>query len=417
LGLIWSAFIVFARGWIAGAFHVPPGLEPEASSALLVFALGTLLIFPAQVLLATLQGFERLDLSNICVVLGVLAQSVALVFGVSRGGGVEAAAWAGVLGQVVSGTLAAILFRRELRSVNPSGSGTTPALGDVIRLGGALQLLGILNALQFQSGRIVLGLLGNLTMVTQYELAFRVGFAVYSIPILIQGAIIPTVSRTEQSQEPAAVESLFTSATRWIYIKSVIALGLLWLLAPDLTRVWLGPGNETIARLIRLWALALSVSLAYSPGVAIARGLGRPWFEIISYGAALLTHVGLAIVLVPRYGPAGAIEAAGISFVVGFLVFVPLFHRHCHIPFRPWFRRELLPRLAAGVLTVTLGAGLLGLGRLAPHLPAQGWGHGVLATLLFITIFALLFVPLGDTQRLSQTLWQMRAGVLPRRRG
>jgi O-antigen/teichoic acid export membrane protein len=166
--------------------------------------------------------------------------------------------------------------------------------------------------------------------------------------------------------------------------------------------------------MIRLWTLSLAATLAYSPGVAIARGLGRPWFEILSYASALLAHVGFAIVLVPRFGPSGAIIAAGCSFLVGFLVFVPLFHRRCRIPFQPWFRKELLPRLVAGVLTVVIGAGLLGLGWLSPHLPMEGWRHGILATVLFVTIFALLFIPVGDTQRVSQIFWQMTSGVVAR---
>ena len=416
LGLIWSVFILLSRGWLARVFHVPAALGPEASTAFLIFALGIFLIFPVQVLLASLQGFERLDLSNLCMVFGVLAQSLALLIGVSRGGGLEAAAWAGVLGQAVSGILGLFMLRKQLHELRPTGAGVTPALGDVVRLGGALQLLGVLNALQFQSGRFVLGFLGNLTMVTQYELSFRVAYAVYSIPILIQGALIPTVSRIEQGQETSAVESLFRSGARWIYIKSVIGLGLLWLLAPDLTRVWLGPGHQQIASLIRLWAIALAASLAYSPGVAIARGLGRPWFEILSYAAALLTHVTLAIFLVPRFGPAGAITAAGVSFAVGFLVFVPLFHRRCGIPFRPWFQGELLPRAFGGLLTVGVGAILLGLGPLASSLPAQGWVHGVLGALVFLMIFAIFFVPLGDTQRLFQAGWQIMGGWAARRR-
>ena len=416
LGLIWSALIVLTRGWIATSFHVPDNLRPEALDSLVIFAAGTLLIFPVQVLVASLQGFERLDLSNLCMFLGVLAQSLVLVAGISAGGGIKAAALAGVVGQVVSGLLAGLLLRKQLRAVREDGQGTAPSLRDVIRLGGALQLLGVLNIFQFQAGRIVLGLVGNLTMVAQYELAFRVALAVYSIPILIQGAVIPTVSRTEQSEEPAAVRSLFTRATQWIYTQSVIALGLLWLLAPDLVRFWLGSGHEPIAHLIRWWAIAFVASVAYAPGVAIARGLGKPWFEVWSYCAALLTHVGLAILFVPRFGTAGAVAAAAVSFVVGFLVFVPVFHRRCAIPFLPWFQGELVPRVVAGSLAVALGAWLLGMGPVASHLPPPGLAHGVVATLVFMALFGVFFIPLGDTQRLSQTIWQITSAMLVRRR-
>ena len=269
--------------------------------------------------------------------------------------------------------------------------------------------------LQTQSGRIVLGLLGNLRMVGEYELAFRVAFAVYSIPILVQSAVIPTVSRISTSAGLSAVELVFISTSRWIYTQTVIALGLLWVLAPDITRVWLGPSHPHIAHLIRLWVTAYALCLAYSPGVAIARGLGRPWFEIWSYVAAVLMNISLATWWVPRYGTAGAITAAVVSFGIGLLVFVIVFHRRSGIPFGPWFRRELAPRALAGILAVGFCEVVLRAGPVTVLLPPPGWIHGGVALLLFMTTFALFFLPLGDTQRLTRTMWQMTAGALGRR--
>lgn len=415
LGIIWSVCIVVGREWIATAFHVPAAMRSETMAGLLIFAGSALLMFPAQVLLASLQGFERMDLSNLCMFLGVAAQTVALVLGVSAGGGVVAAAVATVVGQTVSGLLAGLLLRRLMAQLPAGGLGTGPRLRDLIGFGGALQVLGVLNALHFQSGRIVLAIVGNLGMVTDYELAMRVSTAAYSLPILIQGAVIPTVSRTEQSEGLAAVEKLFASATRWIFTNSVVVLGSLWILAPDIVQLWLGPGKGQIPALIRLACVAFAICLTYSPGVAIARGLGRPWFEVWSYGAAVITHIGLGVWLVARYGTPGAIVALGSAFVVGFVIFVPLFHSRCGIPFARWFRGEFAPRVLAGVLAVALAAALLGAGPVAAQLPGPGLVHGAVAGLIFLTIFALLFLPMGDTQRLAVALWHMTGAVVTRR--
>jgi len=113
----------------------------------------------------------------------------------------------------------------------------------------------------------------------------------------------------------------------------------------------------------------------------------------------------------------GGVTAILASYRIGFLVFVPLFHRRRGIfPFWPWFRRDLLPRALAGVCEVAVSTGLLAAGPLIVHLPPPGWTHGAVAVLLFLTVFALFFLSLGDTQLLSRTLWQMTGGALARRR-
>lgn len=414
-GLAWGAAIVLARGWIASAFHVPTPIRPEALDALVIFAIGVVLLFPAQVLMASLQGFERLDLSNLCWAISVMSHVAALFVGLSLGGGLQSVALAGVIAQAVAGLLAAGLLRGQLREVAEGGQGRGPTWRDLMHFSTALWLLGLLGVLQLQAGRMVLGMLGNLTMVAEYELGFRVANTIAGIPILMLSAVIPTASRVWESEGRSAIISLFLSASRWVYAHAALALGALWLLAPDVVRVWLGPGHERIADLIRLWVIGYAASLAYAPGTFIARGMGRPWFEVWSYVPAVFLNLALAIAWVPTYGTAGALAAVGASFGVGFVVFVATFHRGCDIPFAPWFRGELVPRIFAGVLAVVLGAVAIGVKPLAGWLPAPGWTHGAVVLLVYLVLFAVLFLPLGDTQRVARMMVQMTAGLRGRR--
>jgi len=416
LGLFWAVVVVVMRGWITSAFKVPEGMRPETLAALLVFAVGVLLLFPVQVLTGSLQGFERLDLSNLCLFLGVMAHALALYLGLAAGGGLKAVAAAGVLGQAITGLLAAALLRKEVRELRPGEPGPGPSWRDLLHFGAALQLTGFLWVLQLQLGKVVVGLMGNLAMVADYELAFRVASGVATLPVLIQAAVVPTASRAWESEGPAAVASIFTSTLRWLYMQSVVALGLLWLLAPDITRIWLGPGHDHVASLIRVWVVAYAVSFTWSAGAAIARGVGKPWIEAGSLVASVVTNIGLQVWWVPRYGTAGAIAAVGASYGAGFVTFVTA-SRRSGIPFGPWISRELLPRAVAGCLAVALCAVLVAASPAALRLPSPGWIRGGAVALLFLGLFALLFAPLGDTQRLLRMLGQVTRGALARRRG
>src|SRR6185295_12130978 len=115
----------------------------------------------------------------------VLSHALMLFAGLSMGGGLKSAALAGVIAQAVAGLLAAGLLRGRLREVSEGGGGRGPTWRDLMHFSTALWLLGLLGVFQLQAGRIVLGMLGNLTMVADYELGFRVANTVAGIPILI----------------------------------------------------------------------------------------------------------------------------------------------------------------------------------------------------------------------------------------
>jgi O-antigen/teichoic acid export membrane protein len=417
LGLAWTMVVLLARGWVVTAFHVPPAMSGEVRDALVIFAISVLFLFPVQAMMASLTGFERVDLTNACMFAGVATNVLVLWVSLSAGAGVRGAAFAGLVAQIVAGAFAGAALAKELRAVAAGGDAPGPSWREMLHFGAALQLLWILIMLQIQSARFVLGMLGNLTMVAEYELAFRVAVAIAGLPILIRDPIIPAVTRTLGSDGPGAVVSLYESASRWLYLNSAMVLGLLWLLASDLVRVWLGPGHEAIADLIHLWVLAHAANLVYAPGVAIARGMGRPGYEIASYAAALATNIGLCILWIPQHGTRGAVSAVAVSYCVGAIVFIAGFHRRSvFAPFWSSLGRGLLLRGLAGTAAAGLSAALLASPPVASLLPSPGWLHGVAVVVVFLTLFGLAFHPLGDTRRLLQTLGQMMTAALPRRR-
>ncbi len=410
MGLVWAAAVVLARGALTAAFHVPAPLVSETQQALVVFALGSLLLQPVQVLVGGLQGFERLDLSNACVTAGVAAHVGALVTGLSLGGDLRGVALAGVLGQAVTGLFAALLLRARLRTVAAADRDPGAGWSDLLRFGAALQITNTLNIVQVHVGKVMLGMLGALAMVADYELAFRVASGIAGLPLLILGAVAPVVTRRWAAEGPVAVGALYRSTLRWLYLAGALALGGLWVVAPDLTTVWLGPGYGRVADLIRLWVAAFALHLTWGLGAVFARSVGRPWIEVASLSACVAVNVGVGLWAIPRHGTGGALAALAGSYGTGMLVFLALAGR-AGIPFGPWIRRELLPRGVLGAAVVAATLGLLSLPPFAGLLPAAGWVHGGIAGLLFVLVFALGFLPLGDPQRLAGSVREFAARV------
>jgi peptidoglycan biosynthesis protein MviN/MurJ (putative lipid II flippase) len=128
----------------------------------------------------------------------------------------------------------------------------------------------------------------------------------------------------------------------------------------------------------------------------------------------VVTNVALGLWCIPRYGTAGALIAVVASYGAGFFTFWTTSPRS-GIPFGPWIRRELVPRVLLGAVTLALSAGVLAVRPISELLPPPGWVHGAVAILVYMTAFALCFLPVGDTQRLSRLAWHMTSRVLARR--
>ena len=52
-----------------------------------------------------------------------------------------------------------------------------------------------------KAGKVLLGTLGQLAWVTRFELGFRVANAVWSLPSLVQGAVIPAAAHASAESD------------------------------------------------------------------------------------------------------------------------------------------------------------------------------------------------------------------------
>jgi len=353
LGLLWCVVFAGFRGAFIDAFKVPAAQAPEVAASLLVFALSMLVFSCTQVLYGSLTGFHLLHLGTTFMLSGLALHATILVVGVASGGGLLAAAWASVAGYILTGVLSAVIVRRELRRA-PEGAGAADiGWRELLGFGGIVQVSNAFAIGWLQSGKVLLGLLGQLTFVTQFELGYRVTNAVASMPIMIQGAVVPAAAHASASAEATPMVETYRWACRWMYASGGLLLGGLWVTAPALLTMWLGPGHETSATVARLLVIAYALVLLAGPAQAVARGGGWPQLESIQLAIATVLSVVIGLWSIPRYGPTGAAVGMVLSFVVAAAWLVLALHRRLGCSTWDWARTLAVPRF--GVPAVVAG--------------------------------------------------------------
>src|SRR6185369_15421744 len=156
LGFLWFVGCLLFRGQLIRAFHVPAAIVPEVSRSLIVFAVSLFAFSITQVVNATLGGFQRLDLANVCFLSGLTLHTSVLAIALTHGGGLIGAACAAVSGHVLSGTLATVFLRRQLHQFDDRGRSTTVTWRELLQFGGAVQASGAGAMAQLQAGKVLL---------------------------------------------------------------------------------------------------------------------------------------------------------------------------------------------------------------------------------------------------------------------
>jgi O-antigen/teichoic acid export membrane protein len=397
LGVIWLLACVLGRAVFCRLFHVPDALAAEVRASLLVFGASMALLSVSQVYQGALAGLQRLDLSNVALLGGLSVNVAILLVGLARGGGLAAVAWAAFAGQFVCASLAWRLYAARVRALPSSGDPSAVRWRDIFAFGGMVQITNALIVGQMQAPKFVIGAFGSLAEVTVFELGWRVANAVWSMPLLIQGALVPAAARASATG-PDAVRDVLAWGTRWMTALTGVMLAGLALGVHALFRIWLGAGHDEAAGVAMLLALAFALGTPAIPGCAVARGAGRPDLEATGFAIALAVNTGAMIALVPGYGVRGAAIAQVISFAIMSAGVAIMLGRWLRIPlaislgWAPLARLALPALAAAGVAWATASWPLLAI--------SDAFRVGITRAVLFVILALGAGWITGDTRAL-----------------
>jgi O-antigen/teichoic acid export membrane protein len=352
LAVAWGAGGWFARGLLLQFAHVGTAWHAEALAAagtmVYAAALGLLALVPS----AALTGVHRLDLVNRIAVVSTLVQVSASIAALYRGSGLGGLMLALLLGSATSFIASVVVLRRvapQLRLDLRAASGA--AVREQLVFSAGLQVISLGVLFQFQLPKFALARWVGLSAVGEYELAYRVAFAAWTLPSLLLPPLLPALSELAAQGHWERVWSLYRRAARYLLAVALPLVALMASLSRALYRAWLGPGHAPAALALTAIASLLGINVLTSTGCLLGRAIGRPWMEASYHLVSLLLHLGLAAWLVPRFGLNGALLAMFISGTVGTIQFVWVFHRRL---------RQSLPDFARRIVAMPALVSLAG---------------------------------------------------------
>jgi O-antigen/teichoic acid export membrane protein len=352
-------------------FALPLGNEPEhleVAVAIIPYALLYYWISSAAiVILASIEGFQRVDLRNLLMLVGMLLY-VGLAFVLVPVQGLTGL----LLAQVCQAFFLLVSSWALVRRMLPElpwlpVRWDKKAFRETFSFNVSFQLMTITGLLlEPITKTLLMPRFGGMAATGMYEYASRMVTLLRSMLVQAHQALLPTIADLHE--------------------RNVLALPFLIVLLPLISRVWLGVHDPLFVFFGTLLALAWGINTLSNPAYFGYIGIGRLRWNVASHLAIGLANLGAGATLGLLFGAEGVVAGVALALLLGALVIIIPYHRAYNVHGRELLLREDAVLALAGLIGLGVAVALYGylIGMVGP-----AWT----AVLLVALLFAIVLVP------------------------
>lgn len=221
---------------------------------------------------------------------------------------------------------------------------------EVLGFGIKNQVGWIADLINFQTDKVVIGLMVDVRAAAIYEIAARIVIAVHSAAVLSVSAMLPTAAARFVSEGHEIIADMYR---RYTLRSCAVAFPLFVLSAvsaPFLLVAWLGDAPGESALLVPLLTFAYIANMTTAVGTTIAISSGDPGFASGNAVLIAILNVLLTVALAPAFGLWGVAGGTFLAVTLGSTIF--------DLRFLKRFRLSLSDFLAGVLPTGALALGL-----------------------------------------------------------
>ena len=321
--IVWTTVMIQAAMGVAGAvvlaavtpllveriLNIPAKLVGEAKATFYISAFSVPVVLISGSLRGVLEASQRFDLVNAIKipssVLTFLLPLVGVLLGFNLPGIVALILMARV------GALAAfMIIEFRLRPRLRKFSGSLSLFPRLFSFGGWVTVTSVVSPILVYLDRFLIGSLLSMGAVAYYSVPYEAIARLRIISTSLTITLFPAFSALEGIKDRQKLGTLFARSAKYVLLVLGPVVLVIGLFAKDILQIWLG-AEFAIESTVVLQILALGVlinSLARTP-LALLEGVGRPDLPAKFHLLELPIYVGIAWVLVSRWGIAGASAA------------------------------------------------------------------------------------------------------------
>jgi len=326
-GLLGSMVLIALTPLLVGRIlNVPPELIGEAKVMFYILAPSVPIILISSSFQGILEAFQRFDLVNAVKIpsstLTFLLPLLGLYFGFRLPGIVMLTLLARI-GALLVYIMLDFRIMPQLRKY----SGSLSLFPHLFSFGGWVTVTNIVGPILVYLDRFLIGSLLSMASVAYYSAPYEMVTRLSIISTSLSVTLFPAFSSLEGVENKEKIGTIFARSVKYILLTLGPVVLIVMLFARDILGLWLGT-EFLLESTIVLQVLALGVlinSLAHTP-FALLQGVGRPDLPAKFHLFELLIYIGIAWLLVSKWGINGAAMAWTLRVTLDtFLLFGAVF--------------------------------------------------------------------------------------------
>jgi len=416
LGLLGMALMAgFADLCIRSLFHLPEPFWPEAR---IVFWLSAFSLFNGLTLGVfgnLLNGLQRQDVSRSITVVNTVVTYGGSILLVKLGYGLVAFVLFGTAVNLASFLVQALLAARLMPALRfvPRGFDRAEA-GRIAHFSFAMFVNQVAARNLLSLDRLVLGVFLPIANVTLYSVGAMAANFCTRVPAAAVLASLPAASELAAQGRTGALHELVLRGMKYTGVVTIPLFTAVGILAPDLVRLWMGPGYESSARVLQLLLVGSFWLAITSSGQSVMVGIGKPYLNTLYAVLQIVLGSTLMIVMVHFFGLYGAAVSSLLTCSLGGMAYLV----HSTLLFRIPFRRVLSVGILLRILTL-LGPGVLWAAGRAVR-PSEGAASILAQLLVYLALYGAVLIRYHiddfDIEKIAQVVPAVRRLNFLRRR-
>ncbi|SFB92978.1 Membrane protein involved in the export of O-antigen and teichoic acid [Halobiforma haloterrestris] len=255
------------------------------------------------------------------------------------GFGIAAAGVAYLLASVIALVVAHVLLGRLM-----------PLVGDVrthvpelVRFSAPLVVSTVVSILLTRTDTLMLGYFRSSYEVGMYDAAYPIAGGLLVVLSAFGFLYLPIASRLDAEGDREAVDDIYATTTKWVYVVTFPAFMLFVVFPEDVIGLFFGPEYADAATVLPVLAAGFFFSAAAGRDRETLSALGATSWIAVGNVAALALNVVINLIVIPRYGFLGAGLASVTSLISLHLVICTVLAVQYGItPFSPAANRTYL---------------------------------------------------------------------------
>lgn len=288
-------------------FSLEPAVRAEAAAMFYAVAanLGIVVIIGA--LRGILEGAHRFDISNAIKIPAATAATLIPAVGAGTGMSLATVFWWVFAVRVFAVIVTVALIPRAVPGFAWEWPREWRQLRSLLSFSAWLTVSAVINPILAGFDRLVLATIAGAAAVGLYTGPFEGATRLLLVPISAVAVLFPTISTRNSSNERLGTQRVVESALRQLALVMTVPITILFVFAPEVLDMWLGPEFALAgAPALRILLVGVAANaLAHVPSVFLY-AIGRPDIPAKNHIAELVIHLPMTIALVRAYGVTGA---------------------------------------------------------------------------------------------------------------